>query len=61
MQFNLIFFQGVPQDVREENILTNMSFPQSRQSTLGPSTPPGQRKSGRPLAVITGPLTQKGI
>ena len=27
---------------------------------MGPPTPPGQRKSGRPLAAITAPLTQRG-
>ncbi|KAL4239114.1 hypothetical protein ACF0H5_003817 [Mactra antiquata] len=53
-------FLGIAQDVKEENILTNMSFQPSKQSIMGPPTPPGQRKSNRPLAAITAPLTQRG-
>lgn len=53
-------FLGISQDVKEENILTNMSLQSSRQSAMGPPTPPGQRKTGRPLAAITAPLTQRG-
>ncbi|XP_053405362.1 ral GTPase-activating protein subunit beta-like isoform X3 [Mercenaria mercenaria] len=52
-------FLGIAQDVKEENMLTNMSFQPSRQSVMGPPTPPGQRKSARPLAAITAPLTQR--
>ena len=54
------YITGISQDVKEENILTSMSFQPSRQSVMGPPTPPGQRKSGRPLAAITAPLTQRG-
>ncbi|XP_052272276.1 ral GTPase-activating protein subunit beta-like isoform X2 [Dreissena polymorpha] len=57
-------FLGISQDVKEENILTSMSFISSglssRQSTtLGPSTPPGQRKLGRPWVPLPAPLTQR--
>jgi len=55
---------GISQDVKEENMLTSMSFSPSasagrQTSVIGPPTPPGQRKSNRPFA-ITAPLTQRG-
>ncbi|WAR19879.1 RLGPB-like protein, partial [Mya arenaria] len=55
-------FLGIAQDVKEENMLTSLSLqtPSGRQSIMGPPTPPGQRKAGRPLAAITAPLTQRG-
>ena len=42
-------------------MLTSLSFQPSRQSVLGPPTPPGQRKVSRNLASITAPLTQRGM
>ncbi|KAL3873490.1 hypothetical protein ACJMK2_036600, partial [Sinanodonta woodiana] len=53
-------FLGIAQDVKEENVLTNMSFQPSRQSVMGPSTPPGQRKTSKPIVAITSQLSQKG-
>ncbi|XP_046372123.1 ral GTPase-activating protein subunit beta-like isoform X1 [Haliotis rufescens] len=55
-------FLGVPQSVKEENLMA-AGLIISTALSASPSTPPGQRKTNKPnlpMSVLTGTLTSKG-
>ncbi|XP_070179509.1 ral GTPase-activating protein subunit beta-like isoform X2 [Littorina saxatilis] len=50
-------FLGLPQDLKDN--LMSSAAPSTRAAVATPSTPPGQRKSAKPMSVLTSSLTSK--
>lgn len=50
---------GLTQDLKDETLMSTAQT-SSRIPATTPSTPPGQRKSAKPMSVLTGSLTAKG-